>query len=271
MIKKNLLIIFLGLFSMVQAQVSESCDCTVDTTGYSNYVSTLSIDENASFNFNINGTFAVAYGLIDGNTPIKVQNLIDNHPNVTTIVMHSVPGSMNDEANLQASQLIFNKGYKMFLPQGGFVASGGTDMFLAGSIRVIEVTPNAVGVHSWAEDEQGNVTATDYPVGHVKHQPYIDYYMNLGFSQSESENFYYFTINSAPFSGVHWMTQSELDQYKVRSCRYADEPNYSVSNNGTSLKADLGNKTYQWINCSTNQFLVKQMFYLHQLQMVNMR
>lgn len=253
MMKSNLFLLFFGLFSVVKAQVSESCDCVVDTAGYSNYVTTLNINYYASFNFNIHGTFAVAFGVIDGDTPSKVQNLIDNHPTVTTIIMHSVPGSMNDNANLQASQLIYNHGYKMYLPHGGFVASGGTDMLLAGSIRVIEITQDAVGVHSWAEDEQGNVTATDYPVGHANHQPYINYYMSLGFSQSEAENFYYFTINSAPFSGVHWMTQAELDLYKVRSCRYSEAPEYSVSNNGTTLKADLGNKEYQWINCSTNQ------------------
>lgn len=243
----------LALGGLTHAQVLESCDCAVDTVGYSNFIQTLSPSENASFQFHVHGTFAVAYGVIDGSTPTQVQNLIDNHPNVTTIVMHTCPGSANDEANLQAAQLIYNHGYKMYLPQGGFIASGGTDMFLAGSTRVVEVTPDAVGVHSWAEDEAGQVTATDYPVGHIKHQPYIDYYMAIGFTQAEAEAFYYFTINSAPFTSVHWMTQEELNTYKVRTCIYSEEPNYGVTVNGDELKADLAGKSYQWIDCSSQQ------------------
>jgi len=243
----------LSLGSLLNAQVSESCDCAVDTLGYSSFIQTLNPDENASFQFQVNGTFAVAYGVIDSSTPTQVQNLIDNYPNVTTIVMHSCPGSADDNANLQAAQLIYNAGYKMYLPLGGFIASGGTDMFLAGSTRVVDVTPDAVGVHSWSEDENGTVTATDYPVGHISHQPYIDYYMAIGFTQEEAEAFYYFTINSAPFTSVHWMTQLELDLYKVRTCKYSENPTYSVSITSDELKADLANKSYQWIDCSNNE------------------
>jgi hypothetical protein len=246
-----LTIILLSLSS--EAQVSESCDCTVDTLGYANFVKTLTVDEEVPFNLHIHNKFAVAIGVIDGNTPSKIQNLIDNHSEVTTIVMLAVPGSMDDESNLQASQLIHNNSLKMYLPKGGFVASGGTDMLLAGSIRVVEVTTNSVGVHSWAADANGNVTATDFPVGHANHLPYINYYTSIGFSQSEAESFYYFTINSAPFSGVHWMTEQELDTYKVRSCRYSNNPQYSVSVKYNLLKADLSNKSYQWIDCSTKQ------------------
>ncbi len=242
----------LGLIYLGNAQVSESCDCSVDTLGYSNFIQTLNPSESATFQFHIHQTFAVAYGVIDNTTPTVVQNLIDNNPDVTTIVMYACPGSANDEANLQASQLIYDHGYKMYLPHQGFIASGATDMFLAGSTRIVENTPDAVGVHSWAEDENGNVTATDYPVGHIKHQPYIDYYMNIGFTQAEAEAFYYFTINSSPFTSVHWMTDAELDLYKVRTCRYAENPNYSVSLIADTLKADLDNKIYQWLDCSTN-------------------
>lgn len=244
--------------NILNAQVLESCDCTIDTIGYSNFLQTLTPSENAPFQFHAQGNFAVAYGVIDSSTPTVVQDLIDNHPNVTTIIMHSCPGSADDTANLQASQLIYNKGYKMYLPVGGFIASGGTDMFLAGSTRVIDVTPDAVGVHSWSEDENGNVTATDYPVGHIKHQPYIDYYVSIGFTQEEAEAFYYFTINSSPFTSVHWMTQAELNLYKVRTCEYAEDPSYGITVKDDVLKADLDNKTYQWLDCSTNTAILNE-------------
>jgi hypothetical protein len=45
--------------------------------------------------------------------------------------------------------------------------------------------------------------------------PYIDYYVSTSFTQEEAENFYYFTINAAPASSIHWMAEDELKQYKI--------------------------------------------------------
>ncbi len=240
----SVLVLFFG-----NAQVSESCDCSIDTAGYAAFLPTINPNENATFQFEVSGTFAIAYGVIGSTTPTVVQNLISNNPSVTTIIMYACPGSENDQANLQASLAIYNAGLKMYLPVDGWVASGATDMFLAGSTRVVDATFDPVGVHSWSD---GANEATDFPVGHANHQPYIDYYENIGFTTQESEDFYYFTINAAPASTVHWMTQSEMNQYKIRTCIYAAAPNYSVSHNESTLTADLSGATYQWIDCDNN-------------------
>ncbi len=235
-------------------QVPESCNCIVDTVGYTSFIETLNPDENATFQFHVHGAFAVAYGNIGSTTPGVVQDLIDNFPLVTTIVMHSCPGSEDDVANIEASMLIYNHGYKMYLPLNGWVASGATDMFLAGSIRVITETPESVGVHAWSD---GTNDATDFPVGHFEHTLYIDYYKDLGFSQQEAENFYYFTINAAAADDIYWMTETELDEYKIRSCTYSANPSYTATRVETNLlKADLDGASYQWIDCSTNQIIV---------------
>ena len=242
--------IVLFIYSLTSfSQVSESCDCQVDTLGYSTFVQTLSPDENASFQFHVNGTFAVAYGVIGSNTPNAVQDLITNSPEVSTIVMLACPGSEDDEANLEASTLIHEQGYKMYLPINGWIASGATDMFIAGSVRVAEITPDPVGVHAWGDG--GSIEATDFPEGHEYHQPYIEYYVSTGFTQQEAEDFYYFTIYAAASNDIYWMTDLELDQYKIRSCRFSEAPSYSVSQEGNSLTADLSGASYQWINCAT--------------------
>ena len=235
----------IGMFT-AYAQAPESCDCMVDTVGYANFLPTLNPNENANFQLHPHGNFAIAYGVIGSSTPSVVQSLIDNNPEVTTIIMYACPGSEDDDANLQAAQLIYNQGYKMYLPFNGWVASGATDMFLAGSIRMVEVTVDAVGVHSWSD---GSSDATDFPVGHAYHQPYINYYMAIGFSQQEAEDFYYFTINAAPANGIHWMSQIELNEYKVRSCTYSATPTYSISQDGNTLNAEVTGATYQWLNC----------------------
>lgn len=253
--KKSLKIFGLALLAGVlglKAQVSESCECTVDTLGYSTYIGTLSPDEEATFQFHPHGTFAVAYGVIGPSTPNVVQSLIDNYPEVTTIVMYACPGSMDDESNIEASQMIHDHGYKMYLPMNGWIASGATDMFMAGSVRVLENTPDAVGVHSW---EGGGQVATDFPIGHPYHQFYINYYVEMGLTESQAEDFYYFTINSAPANDIYWMTDQELDDYHVRSCRFSETPVYSVSREGDALMADLAGASYQWIDCSNNEII----------------
>jgi len=44
---------------------------------------------------------------------------------------------------------------------------------------------------------------------------YIEYYISVGFTQKEANDFYYFTLNAAPAEGIHWMTDEEIIQYKV--------------------------------------------------------
>jgi hypothetical protein len=91
------------------------------------------------------------------------------------------------------------------------IASGAVDFFLAGIKRTRE-SGSLIGVHSWASGRQ---EAADFPVGHENQLPYIDYYVEMGFSQEDAEAFYYFTINAAPAADIYWMTDAEIDQYKL--------------------------------------------------------
>ena len=57
--------------------------------------------------------------------------------------------------------------------------------------------------------------ATDFPNDHENHKPYIDYYIEMGFSPSETEAFYFFTIHAAKADDIHWMTEEEIVQYRL--------------------------------------------------------
>lgn len=93
----------------------------------------------------------------------------------------------------------------------GDIASGGVDFFLAG-IQRIKGANSRIGVHSWTGDGE---KATDFPEGHEYHLPYIDYYVSVGFTQQQAKDFYYSTINAAPASDIHWMTDEEIKRYKI--------------------------------------------------------
>lgn len=197
LLPKNILFLFLiGCIALFN-----SCD-NADNISPSDYGIFSSQDANT----------AIADGVIDSNTPEHWDNFIAAFPNTNTMIMKDCPGSIDDEANLEASRKIRIADISIYLPADAEIASGAVDMFLAGTKRTREAG-SKIGVHSWADGNDNE--ASSYPVGHAEHQPYIDYYKEMGFSQVDAEAFYYFTINAAPAAGMHWMTYEEIEQYKL--------------------------------------------------------
>lgn len=146
-------------------------------------------------------------GVIYGNTLKDIKRVLDNNPQVTKLVMVEVPGSIDDEINLLASREIRNRGITTHIPKGGWVASGGTDMFLAGAKRTID-NGARLGVHSWGD---GEFKALDFAKDDPIHQSYLDYYQEM---QIPTE-FYWYTLDAAPVDNMHWMTPAEIKRYKV--------------------------------------------------------
>ena len=154
---------------------------------------------------------AIMNGIIGSNTPEHWDNFIAAFPSTNKIIMKDCPGSEDDTANLQAARKIRNSNLTIHLPADAEIASGAVDLFLAGTTRTRE-SGSKVGVHSWSD---GSNDATAFPVGHANHQPYIDYYKEMGFSQEDAEAFYYFTIDAATASSIHWMTDAEIEEFKL--------------------------------------------------------
>ncbi len=153
-------------------------------------------------------------GVINSSSLNNFNQMVAVYPNINTINIVNCDGSEDDETNLQLSALVHQRGADIHILDNGLIASGGTDFFLAGTRRT-KGANTRIGVHSWGgQDDDGNlISATDFPVGHEFHQPYIDYYMSVGFTQQEAEDFYYFTINAASPDDIHWMTDEEITQY----------------------------------------------------------
>jgi len=164
-------------------------------------------------------------GLINSKTPEQFKKVFAENPNIDTLVMKTVEGSVNDEANLEAAEWVSKKKLVFVLESESLIASGGTDFFLAGEKRIIKKGAK-VGVHSWAGDSQ---VATDFPKGGRVHQPYIDYYMAVGWTKEKAEKFYYFTIEAAPADDIYWMTAKELKDYQITNVVEDDKSEGIVS------------------------------------------
>ena len=77
--------------------------------------------------FTVSGDAAVMTGVIDGNIVEELETLLDRHPQIRTIIMQNVEGSVDDEANIEAARLVRERGLNTLFPGSGIIASGGTD------------------------------------------------------------------------------------------------------------------------------------------------
>ena len=158
--------------------------------------------------FDVEGDRAYMNGTINTGTPAQVEALLAEHPGLAVIELEVVPGSVDDEACLEAGRMVREHGLSTYLAADGEIASGGVDFFLAGIDRTVE-DGGLVGVHSWSQ--LGGPNGEDLPRDDPEHQPYLDYLSEMGVT----EDFYWFTLEAAPASDIHWMSRDELVAYEV--------------------------------------------------------
>ncbi|MGH1385273.1 hypothetical protein [Kordia sp.] len=149
-------------------------------------------------------------GEIKSRTLQDFNNMLAGHPEIKQIHMAEVPGSSDDEINLQVGAKVRQNGINTHILDNGLIASGGVDFFLAGVQRT-KGNNTQIGVHSWA-DGSGN-EATNYPNDSTEHLRYIQYYESIGYTNQWSRDFYFYTINAASADNIHWMTEAEITQY----------------------------------------------------------
>ncbi|MCV6547917.1 MAG: alpha/beta hydrolase [Cohaesibacter sp.] len=154
-------------------------------------------------------TQIIARGTIDSGTMERFLEISHRYPKAKTLVLQQIEGSIDDEANLSFSRYIHDEGFATLVPGDGLVASGGTDLFLAGRERLLE-SGACVGVHSWGwDDDQGK----DFPKDAPEHQDYLDYYKHIGIPA----DFYWYTLDIASADDMHWMSAQEVMRYGMAS------------------------------------------------------
>ena len=159
-----------------------------------------------------NGDEIVLIGDIDRRSLRRFKRVTRANPEIKTLVLEWIGGSVDDEANVKLSRAIHSGGFTTLVPSDGMIASGGTDLFLAGQNRILE--PGAcVGVHSWAAGDGRE--GIDLPRNAPEHQIYLRYYRDIGIPQG----FYWFTLDAAPAAGMHWMTAREVASFGLSTAR----------------------------------------------------
>jgi hypothetical protein len=105
--------------------------------------------------------------------------------------------------------MIHAKGIATHVPDGGSVRSGAVELFLAGARHSADKGAE-FAVHSWA-DEFG-LEPRDYAADAPENRIYIDYYRQMGMSETEARAFYAMT-NSVPNADAKWLTAADMGQW----------------------------------------------------------
>ncbi len=155
--------------------------------------------------FSASGTNITISGLITSSSPDSFNALLALNSGINTIILQNVGGTKDADASFAIGRTIRSNAFSTTIPAGGLVASGGTDIFLSGTIRTLE-SGGYIGVHSW---ESGLYVGSELPTTSDLHQPFITYYAEMGISS----DFYWFAVNAAAPDSVHWMTNAQINQY----------------------------------------------------------
>ncbi len=158
----------------------------------------------------LDGNRAVLSGEVGAGTLAQVLHVIRWHPEVDTLVLAGVPGSVDDEAMQAAGRLVREFGLRTEVPEDGFVASGGVDLFAAGVDRTIGEGAT-LAVHAW-EDPAAGVSADEIPPGDARHRPYLDYLSQM-LGDVAGPDFYFFTISAAGPDDLHVLSDEEIARY----------------------------------------------------------
>lgn len=159
--------------------------------------------------FRVEGQQAYVNGILGKTAHMRFKLFIEENPDVKTLILEHVPGSINDEYNVQTCELLHNEGINTKAMSYSEIASGGVDLLISGNERVIE-SGAKIGVHSWASGDKEGI---DYPSDSPEHQLFYDLFERIGMDTS----FYWFTLRAAPADSMHWMTEEEIDFYQLRT------------------------------------------------------
>jgi hypothetical protein len=161
--------------------------------------------------YTVKGTTARLTGTLGPDIAARTLRLLLDHPEVRTLVLLECAGSIDDDANALAGRLIHAAGLATLVPHDGVIASGGVDIFLAGTPATAS-SGAMIGVHAWSDDMM-EIEAEDFERDHPAHEPYLSYLREI----EAPEAFYWFSIEAAPADDIHWMTEAELVRFGVKS------------------------------------------------------
>ncbi|MGH1492313.1 MAG: hypothetical protein ACRBK7_23485 [Acidimicrobiales bacterium] len=163
-----------------------------------------------SSTFEVNGNEATVRGSLGIRAFQQVEYLVAEHPEVDTLILADIPGSLNDEVNVNTGRLVRKAGYTTHVPADGEIYSGGVDLFASGAQRAAE-EGSVVGVHSWCCADSGEA-ADELSQTDPAHDDQLAYFTEM-LGAALGPAFYFFTLQASPFDKTEDMTAAEREHF----------------------------------------------------------
>lgn len=159
--------------------------------------------------FEVQGNAAYVSGTTDSNSHNLVKDFVRENPDVDTLILQAMPGTIDMDTNRRVVMDIRAAGLATHVPADGRIASGAVDWFIAGSPRTIECGA-MIGVHSWGSKtgERGDKTFYD---GQLRIQRYFLSRMSV------DPDFYEFTREAAGPDDIYWLSVDDMLRYRLIS------------------------------------------------------
>lgn len=157
----------------------------------------------------LDGTRAAVIGTTGPQSPAQFDAMMRDFPQLEVLEMVDAGGTSHDLANLEVGRRIRAAGLTTHVPEGGSARSGGVELFLAGEQRTM-ASGAQFAVHSWL-DNYGR-EPDDFAADAPENRLYLDYYVEMGMSESRAHEFYAMT-NSVPHSGALWLKAGDMQPW----------------------------------------------------------
>jgi len=159
--------------------------------------------------FKVEGDRAYGYGTSDKWSYGYVGRFMRKNPEVKTLVLKRMPGTVDGDDNMRIARKIRKKGLHTHLEADSFIASGAVDLFLAGSRRTMECGAR-IGVHSWTF---GKVFHPEEMGVDIRQQTHEKFLKDMGIDPK----FYAFTRDAALPDQIHILTVDEINRFGLVS------------------------------------------------------
>ena len=156
-------------------------------------------------------------GSIFPRTVNRFRTAMNGNPGLKTLVLHDVPGSVDDDAALHLYRAVRSRGLNTHVPADGIVASGGVDLFCAGVFRSADPS-SLLLVHPWEDDQIGR--GDRVPLNHSAHDFYRSYYREMEIADGFYEHTLFaprtnLTRGNISIPDMHNMTQADRVRFSL--------------------------------------------------------
>ncbi len=157
--------------------------------------------------FHADGNVAFGYGTTDQSSLGTTKRFLNQHPEVDTLVLHAMPGTVDSDINIRLARMIRKRGLKTHLLADSYIASGAVDLFIAGTERTMECGAR-IGVHAWRSGLGYNPRDVGWDENRRYHENFL---RDMGINPA----FYVFTREAAPPESIHILTMDEIKRFGI--------------------------------------------------------